>query len=71
MDQDSQTATFEVPADTVVKIGGLPFRLAASASIMGHVGSYQLALSQAVTSGAMPDQATCPTVASSTSSLDE
>lgn len=61
----------KVPAGTVVQINGMSFQLASETVVLGRAENYQLVLSQAETSGAMPDQAFSQPVKSTTSSLNE
>lgn len=61
----------DLPAGTVVKVGGMPFELAADTVVLGGQANLQLALSQSAASSAMPAQAIASPVTSITSSLDD
>lgn len=60
-----------LPAGTTIKIGGLPFELAADTEVLGLVDNYRLAMSQSETSLGMPYQAAASPVTSSTSRRDD
>ena len=68
---DQAMERIKVPAGAVVKMGGLPFELAADTVVLGRQGNLQLALSQSAVSAVMPDQAIAPPVMSITSNLDD
>ena len=54
---DQALERIEVPAGTVVKMGGVPFELAADTVVRGIQGNYRLAKSQSDTSLGNPNQA--------------
>lgn len=60
---------FVLPKGTLVKVGGIPFRLLADVLTDGLEENYALALSHAATGAAKPNAAHCPRTNSDTRSV--
>jgi len=68
---DGAAQLLVVPAGSVIKINGFPFKLMADASVEGTPENYRLASSQSDTSLGSPYQAAGSAVTSSTNTRDD
>ena len=69
MEQELKQLT--LPAGTIVKLKGMPFRLASDTSVLGREENLQFASSHADASGGTPNQAAARSDTSTTRSDDD